>query len=119
MPKQSQPPFYRCNAVKHDDVLRMRVPSRTKGQPPYLVQLDSYGGNGTCQCKHFATRLEPILKRGITPEEAFVGDLVDLPEWSPYVEDALRCFHIITARIKFADDTIRAIKDAQALHSSP
>lgn len=102
------PPLYRVNTVSHDGPMRMRVPSRTKGQPPYLVQLTSYGCNGTCQCKHFGCRLEPLLKLGISPRQAFEEGRAEIPEWGT-VEDALRCFHIHVARLKFADDTIQAI----------
>lgn len=96
----------------------MRVPSRQPGEPPYLVELNTYSCNGTCQCKHFATRLEPLLRRGYTPQRAFDEGLAEVPPWSTFIEDCLRCFHIHAARLKFADDTINAIHDAQKTHAT-
>lgn len=96
----------------------MRVPSRTPREAPYLVELNAYGCNGTCQCKHFATRLEPLLRRGVTPIQAFEQGLAKIPEWSTFADDSLRCWHIHAARLKFADDTIHAIHDAQKKHAT-
>jgi hypothetical protein len=105
-------PLMRLQVIRHDGPMRMIVPSRTPKEPPYLVQLDAYDGNGTCQCKHFVCRLEPLLKKGMTGQQAFDAG-ADVPEWSGFTEDCLRCFHIHAARLKFADDTIRAISDAE------
>lgn len=107
---------YRYGVAKYDGPLRMTVPSRSQNIPPYLVQLDSYGCNGECQCKHFTCRLEQYLKRGVTPQQAVEQGFVEVPEWGT-VEDALRCYHIHVARMKFADDVITAIHDANKTHA--
>lgn len=31
------------------------------GAEPYLVDLEEFGGNGWCACKHFETRMQPKL----------------------------------------------------------
>lgn len=111
MPARKTAPkeYYRLNAVRHDGPLRFMVPSRTAGQLPYLVQLDTYDFNGFCVCKHFACRLEGLLKQGLTGTQAVERGLVEVPEWGT-VEDGLRCFHIHVARLKYADDVLQAIK---------
>lgn len=110
--------FNRTQAVPHDHSLRYMVPStRRPKDPPYLVQLDSYGGNGQCCCKHFLMRLEPLLARAVTPQQAVDEGLVKLKE-NRHVEDALRCEHILTARSQFCDAVIKAISDAQKIHSN-
>ena len=99
---------YRVNVVKHDGVLRFMVPSRQKGKLPYLVQLDSWEGNGQCVCRDFVVRKEPLLRRGMTCEEVVAQNILKVPSWG-MVPDVLRCFHIHAARLKFADDVIAAI----------
>lgn len=100
----------RSQVDRYDGILRYHVPSRSRNVPPYLVELCDYDGNGTCQCKHFTCRLEPLLRRGITPHAAFEAGLAEVPPWGT-VEDCLRCFHIHAARLKFADDVINAIHE--------
>lgn len=104
----SKPNYYRCNVVRYDGMLRFQVPSRRKGVLPYLVELDAYDFNGRCVCKDFTIHCEPILRRGITPLGAVDGGLREAPVWGT-VEDSLRCYHIYVARMKFADDVMRAI----------
>lgn len=31
------------------------------GAEPYLVDLEEFGGNGWCSCKHFEVRMQPKL----------------------------------------------------------
>lgn len=104
---------YRVSVVRHDGPLRFLVPSRRRGEAPYLVELDSYpigGGRfaGQCNCKHYAMRLEPLLRRGYTPERAIDEGLVRVPPWGT-VESSLSCFHIHVARLKFADDVVDGV----------
>lgn len=100
-------------AVPYDGTLRYLVPSRHNvSAPPYLVELDSYHGNGMCICKDFQLRREPLLRRGVTPDAAVREKLIKLKE-NRAVEDALRCEHILIARSQFADDVIEAIHNAQ------
>lgn len=40
------------------EVTRYFVDSERLGQPPYLVDLQSFDGNGECACDHFRIRLE-------------------------------------------------------------
>jgi hypothetical protein len=58
---------------------RFHVRSRRGDQPPHLVDLSEYDGNGKCNCDHFAFRFSPALERGIN-------------------DDWLRCYHILRAR---------------------
>ncbi len=67
-----------------DNVLRWFVPSHSRNID-HLVDLENYGGNGSCTCEHFTFTLERILQKGAKP-----GD-----EW--------RCKHIIQARAALAD----------------
>ncbi len=93
----------RTDVVAYDHLLRYHVPSRRKGVAPYLVQLDSFDGNGECQCEHFAMRLEPLLRRGVPPDVAVESGLAEVPTWGT-VDDALRCFHIHIAQLRLAED---------------
>lgn len=96
-------------AVEFDGPLRYNVNSfHNVNDPPYLVQLDDYSGNGSCQCRHFAMRCEPLLRRRISPEDAVASGQIKLKE-NRHVEDALRCEHLITARNQFCDDVIARI----------
>ena len=103
----------RIGTEKFDHVLRYMVPSNhpEKHAAPdagYLVELDAYNGNGGCCCRHFNCRLEPLLKRHFTAQEAVRRQLVKLKKgWQ--VADALRCEHIMTARGHFCDGVIAAI----------
>lgn len=98
----------RTAAAPFDCPLRYWVPSARDPREKYLVELDSYGGNGACVCKHFAMRCEPLLRRMISPREAVRTGAIKL-KVNRHVEDALRCEHIITARSQFVDDVLAAI----------
>lgn len=100
---KARAPYFLALVVLYDHPLRYHVPSRRKGVAPYLIELDAYAWNGTCQCEHFTCRLEPLLAQGLTPEIAFESGLAEIPEGGA-VEDSLRCFHVMIARLKFADD---------------
>ena len=75
--------------------MRFMVRSRRPGVPVYLVDLQSYRGNGQCGCEHFTFRCEPRLVRGSVP--------------SP----ANRCWHIEQARQVFLDDCLHGIRQHQ------
>ena len=99
-------------AVVFDSPLRYHVRSRTNPHDTYLVGLSEYNGNGICQCTDYAVRFEPLLRRGITPEQALAGKLVRLTNAKgdqKDAADALRCWHIIWARRQFTDDVIAAM----------
>lgn len=99
----------RTLAVEFDAPLRYNVPSNTKPEePPYLVDLTSYEGNGECCCTHFLMRCAPLLKRRISPKCAVEQKLIKL-KVNRHVEDALRCEHLITARSQFVDDVLAEI----------
>lgn len=108
------PPFtvQRPEPLPYDHCLRYWVWSRTVPGKKYLVQLDSYGANGECQCKNFECEKGPLLKRGITPAVAFEQELVRMKE-NQRPEDALRCIHIVDAMMQFAEDAARAISNAE------
>jgi hypothetical protein len=44
--------------------MRFHVPSDTYGQPPYLVDLASFNGNGKCTCIDYDTRKRIALRDG-------------------------------------------------------
>lgn len=110
MPETLQRP--RTLAIEYDNALRYMVPSEHPQGPDdrYLVELDSYGGNGSCCCHHFAMRCEPLLRRRISPREAVEKKLIKLKE-NRQVNDALRCNHILTARSQFLDEVLGAIAE--------
>lgn len=82
-------------AELYDTALRFLVPSESDPHVKYLVELDSYGGNGMCNCQHFQMRLEPELRRG-NPEKKI-----------------LRCKHIGNARDELATVVIRSLVAAE------
>jgi hypothetical protein len=55
--------------------------------------------------------MEPLLKKGLTGEQAYEMGLVpkEFKPWQNGPEDSLRCFHIIAARRRFTDDVIAAV----------
>lgn len=74
--------------------LRFMVASES-GEPPYLVDLGEYNGNGQCACKHFEMRMQPDLERGAAPDEK------------------LECKHIKKAVRAFRFRMIEAINQAR------
>lgn len=96
-------------AVEFDGPLRYFVNSfHNVNDPPYLVQLDDYSGNGSCCCAHFRMRCEPLLRRRISPQDAVASGQIKL-KVNRHVESALQCEHICTARNQFCDDVIAEI----------
>ena len=109
----------RTLAIEYDDALRYMVPSNHPtgpDDPPYLVELDAYEGNGACTCRHFATRCEPYLRRGYAPRDA-IDDPLGLRlklKVNRHVEDLLRCEHLLTARSQFLDEILTKIVERRA-----
>jgi hypothetical protein len=99
-------------AEPYDDALRWIIPSDSNPHESYVVELDSYRGNGICQCKHFVCRMEPILARGLTPEIAVAEGLIKLKA-DQRIEDALRCKHILDAQKRFACAMVGALSTAR------
>lgn len=65
------------------------VPSDTFGQHPHLVDLLAHHGIGQCDCKDFATRKGPLIKKG--------GE-----------KEACRCKHIRRALWFHAEQSVQA-----------
>ncbi len=103
-------------AIPFDNALRWHVPSRTDPHVVHLVELDDYFGNGRCDCQDFCFRLEPLLRRLVTPEQAVAQKLVRLKH-GQREQDALRCWHAIEARSAFADLMIKSISNAAQTHT--
>lgn len=101
--------------VFYDHTLRFKVPSRSDPHAVYMVELDSYSGNGRCDCMDFVTRKEPLLARRVTPEEALQRKLVK-PSPTGRISDCLRCGHIIDARDQLATAVIKTISHIEKIH---
>ena len=99
----------------YDATLRFLVPSESDPHVSYVVELDSYSGNGECTCTHFECRLRPLLAQQVTADQAVNRRLVKLKP-GQRDSDALRCKHIIDARDQLATATIRAISHAEKAH---
>lgn len=80
--------------TEYDGILRYMVPSGRGGED-YLCELDSYGGNGRCTCRHFTCRCEPLLRGGSPPS------------------DATRCKHLKAARAHLLDQIISALHETK------
>lgn len=107
-------------AEVYDTAMRWHVPSRTKSGETYLIDISSYNGNGFCECTDFSTRFNPLLTRGITPEEALTAGLVHLrPYHFGNPKNVLRCAHVMQARGDFADAMIRALTAARKAQCVP
>jgi hypothetical protein len=83
-----------------DDALRWLIPSRTDPHEHYVVELNDAPGYDVCQCKWFVTTLGPILKLGISPEQAVAEGMVKIKK-GERVSDALKCYHIKQAEYEF------------------
>jgi hypothetical protein len=103
--------------VRYDGPLRFLVRSFSAAHESYMVELDTYNGNGSCACKWFECALGPLLSRMVTPEQAVAQGLVKLKPGQD-VRDALRCKHIIEARRIYADDLIKAVHEAHAARAA-
>lgn len=97
-----------------DSILVWNVPSRSKVDEVYRVDLGAYNGEGMCACKDFGTRFEKFLKRGYTPQlvwdEKWITELRDY-QLSP--EDCLSCWHLVNARRMASRQIIRAFRVAK------
>lgn len=67
---------------------RLMVPSEEDPESAYLVDLASYDTNGRCGCRHFETRLWPLIR-----EARAAGTFTP--------SDATRCKHLIHGRRYF------------------
>jgi hypothetical protein len=103
-------------AEPYDDALRWIIPSDSNPHESYVVELDSYKGNGECQCKWFECRMRPLLARGLTPEIAVAEGLIKLKA-DQRVEDALRCKHILDAQKRFACAMVGALSNVRKEHA--
>lgn len=111
-------------ATFFDHTLRFRVPSESDPNVTYMVELDSYSGNGRCDCPDFTIprkkggwSKESILSRMITPQEAFDRGLVTLPK-SGRIADCLRCKHIVNGRDELATVTIKTVAHVEKIHAA-
>lgn len=103
-------------AVVYDDALRFTIPSRSKAHETHMVDLGAYDCNGQCDCIHFATKMEPLLRRQITAAQAIEQGLLKTKRCTTqHPEDVLRCYHIVDARRQFATLACRAITTASKL----
>ncbi len=90
-----------------DNCLRYWVWSRTRRGQKYLVELSGYNLSGRCDCMDFQTRIEPLLRRGITPAQAIKDNKIRLKDGLP--NHALMCKHIVMARDHLCTSVIEAI----------
>ena len=95
-----------------DCATRFTIPSASVAHEVYLVELDSYAGNGECNCMWFETQFRPLLSRGITPDKALASGAIRIkPQCRE--QDVLRCKHIIEARHQFCTMVIQAMNRAK------
>ena len=95
---------------RYDHPLRYWVWSRTRPGMKFLVQIDSYGFNGECQCESFRMNLQKLLRAGVKPQQAVDQKLVELKK-NQRPQDALRCPHIIDAMMAWAVDAAKIVID--------
>jgi hypothetical protein len=100
----------------HDHSTRWLVRSRT-GKGKYLVDLGAYNGHGECVCKDWQTRMGPILKAGMKPEEALGMGKLEMRSYHLVPQDACRCAHIMLARAALTDAFIKALLAAEKAQS--
>lgn len=101
--------------VFYDHTLRFSVPSRSDPHVVYMVELDSYSGNGRCDCMDFVTRKEPLLARRVTPEQAYQSKRAKIGP-TGRISDCLRCAHIIEGRDQLATAVIKTIATVEKRH---
>lgn len=112
MPKPSRPPS-QSDVEAGDSSLRWFVRSRT-GSERYLVDLGSYNGTGRCSCKHYQTRIEPLIRHMRKPEEAIEAGVLRIQPYHEGAFDAYTCWHIFRARQALAHAFVKALLDAEA-----
>lgn len=111
-------------AELYDTALRFLVPSESDPHVNYLVELDSFGGNGECDCPAFNfprhgekfSRRE-LCARRVTPEQAIAAGWVTMPK-SGRMADALRCKHLVSGRDEIATVAIRALSKARGKNAT-
>lgn len=116
----------RTVAIPYDGSMRYMVPSARDPEEKYLVDVEAYRGNGKCVCPHFEFNIEPLISRGVTPQQAIDQMYLDtlsakLAMKKPlraiklkvnrHIEDSLRCEHCLTARSQALDDILQAIRE--------
>lgn len=102
-------------ATNCDSPLEYTVPSRTRPGETHKCELSAYRGNGICHCEFFQFKLNPLLMRRISPEQAVCEGKIKLKP-GQRIEDALRCAHLLEARATFTDGVIAAIAEKDRDH---
>ena len=102
-------------AELYDASLRWTVKSRKDTDCTYVVELGAAPGYSACSCRDFEIHFLPLLKRGVTPEEALRSGLVKLRDYHDGPADSLSCYHIISAERALAKATIRSLVKARDL----
>jgi hypothetical protein len=93
-----------------DGILRYTCQSRKTPGKKYVVELDSYNGNGACSCRDFQFNLEKYLKKGMSGREVFEKEFItELRPFQFSPDEALMCFHICEARREFANAIIQGV----------
>lgn len=87
-------PDHDMEATVRDGPLVWTVSSRSRPEIQHLVDLEAFGGIGTCSCEHFQFRIAPDLREGRR-------------------EGARRCGHILVARAAFTDAMIQTLVRAK------
>lgn len=103
----------RLPSENFDEVLSWKISSETTPGDTYVVELDSFSGNGECQCDSFLFDMRPLLVRGVTPHEAFYKKRIACKDGKDW-RDCLRCKHILEARRQLADATVAFVAGAKA-----
>lgn len=85
--------------IPHDNLFRTLVES-DDGQSQYLVDLESFWGNGQCDCRDFMCRKQPFLSKPVSQGGMRTTDEHD---------DSLRCKHIRFARQRLGNTLINTI----------
>ncbi len=75
-----------------DGLTRYHVTTVRAGAKGYLVDLESYWGNGQCGCMFYCTTHEPVVSRW-TPSQREPGN-------------ATRCRHLLAARLYLGEDLV-------------
>jgi len=93
----------KVQAIPHHP-LRYRVESWGSKSLPYEVDLSENGGNGACSCRDFEIRCWKNFKES-------GGKWVDYGHPEHPNPERTQCAHIKAARMKFTNDTLRAIAE--------
>ena len=103
----------------YDATLRFTVASGRDPHVHYMVALDSYAGNGECDCPNFvfpprgqSHSKHELCANCVTADEAVRRGWVPLPK-SGRISDALRCKHIVDARDQLATAVVKTLAYAE------